>query len=250
LSNNSCILWNSSSSINIVTSAHDNLNTCCLNLNDWINNGISEWILDTKDTNSNQIFFKAISIIFFLKIIVSLFELLKFTQWHIFIANQNCSISLICIILNSCPKDIFMSWLSSTSLLYNIIKWYKAFWILAITSPRFFSSWNSSFSYHVEKYIWCSLSVYSDISIILLNDYWASLCFWIKWNNTQNLIFFKWKFGFSNLFNTHKSSKELENTNFSNITLILELRFGYTSITFFLCWNFNSSITIPDWAFW
>lgn len=167
LSNNSCILWNSSSSINIVTSAHDNLNTCCLNLNDWINNGISEWILDTKDTNSNQIFFKAISIFFFLKIIVSLFELLKFTQWHIFIANQNCSISLICIILNSCPKDIFMSWLSSTSLLYNIIKWYKAFWILAITSPRFFSFWNSSFSYHVEKNIWCSLSVYSDISIIL-----------------------------------------------------------------------------------
>lgn len=142
-----------------------------------------------------------------------------------------------------------MCWFTSSSILNNFGKWLKSFNIWYCCIPRFDSSWNSSSCNHIEKNIWCSLSIDSDISIILLNNYWASLSFWIKWNHTQNFIFFKRKFGFSNLFNTHKSSKELENTNFSNITLILELSSCYTSVTFFLCWDFDSSITIPDCTF-
>jgi hypothetical protein len=51
----SSVLRNSNSSVDVVSGAHDNLDTSSLTLNDGGNNCLSQWVLDTENTDGSQI---------------------------------------------------------------------------------------------------------------------------------------------------------------------------------------------------
>jgi hypothetical protein len=64
--------------------------------------------LDTEDTNCNQVLFKAISVCFFLKVIVLCFQIFKLLHGHVSVANQNGSVGLEGIVFDAGLEHIFM----------------------------------------------------------------------------------------------------------------------------------------------
>jgi len=101
LSYNTCVLWDSDSSVNIVSSAHNYGDTGGVASLDWIVDSISKWILKTENTYSSKIFLEAKSVFWVFKLVVLIFQLIEFIHGHISVANQNGSVSLLGHVFNS-----------------------------------------------------------------------------------------------------------------------------------------------------
>lgn len=101
LSDDTCVLWDRDSCVNIVSSAHNYSDSSSVASLDWFVNSVSEWILKTENTYSSQIFFKAKSVLWVFKLVVLIFQLIELIHGHISVAHQNGSVSLLSHIFNS-----------------------------------------------------------------------------------------------------------------------------------------------------
>jgi len=74
------VFRDSNSSVDVITGAHDDSDSCLLASDNRFLNVWSERILKTKDSKSGQFLLQAISVIFFFKVIVVFFQQLKFSH--------------------------------------------------------------------------------------------------------------------------------------------------------------------------
>jgi len=74
------VFRDSNSSVNVITSAHNDSDSCILASDNGFLNVWSERILKTKDSKSDQFLLQAISVIFFFKVIVVFSQQLKFSH--------------------------------------------------------------------------------------------------------------------------------------------------------------------------
>jgi len=74
------VFRDSNSSVDVITGAHDDSDSCFLASDNRFLNVWSERILKTKDSKSDQFLLQAISVIFFFKVIVVFSQQLKFSH--------------------------------------------------------------------------------------------------------------------------------------------------------------------------
>lgn len=106
LSDDTGVLWDCDSGVNIVSSAHNYCDSSFVACFDWFKNSISEWILKSENTYSSKIFFEAKSVFWVFKLVIFIFQLIELIHGHISIAHQNGSVSFLGHMFNSSLIDV------------------------------------------------------------------------------------------------------------------------------------------------
>lgn len=104
-SDDSGVLRDGNCSIDVVSSAHDDLDTGLLAHFDGVHNSGSEGVLETKNSNSGQILLENLSIFLLSKVVVVGLETFVLGHRHIFVSDKQGSISLLSELFHGSLKD-------------------------------------------------------------------------------------------------------------------------------------------------
>lgn len=100
-----------------------------------VDNGASEWVLKTEDTNSNEVLLENDSVSLLSEMVISSFNLIEFIHGHIFIANENGSECLVGEFLNSSVEETSIGILST--LRFSLMKQWGGNCSLIINKNQF-----------------------------------------------------------------------------------------------------------------
>jgi hypothetical protein len=92
---NTSVERNSFCSVNVITSAHDDADASSVASLDRIIHGVSQWVLQSENTNSGQVLLKNQSIFLLCEIIMLRFHVVKLAHRHVVVSNEDGSVSLI-----------------------------------------------------------------------------------------------------------------------------------------------------------